>query len=94
MQAVWNVDPIDPSDVPTIGADAQSQSTTVDFYSTVHLTDMLVTDSNGKPIPGVSIQSDSGFQYPLDPFDSAPEPGRMGAVGVAALLLIRRRRAS
>jgi hypothetical protein len=66
-------------------------SLTADFYTTVTLTDILVKDENGNPIPGVSITSDSGMSYPLDPSNSSanvPEPTTMlllgsGLIGLA-----------
>ena len=49
-------------------------SGTIDFAHTATLTNVYITDEFGNPISGVSISSDSGFSYPLDPRNSGPAP--------------------
>jgi hypothetical protein len=65
-------------------------SLSADFASTVRVQSLLVTDSLGNPIPGVTVVSRSGFTYPLDPRNSAvPEPAWLSPFELLALALLR-----
>jgi hypothetical protein len=79
------------ADEGTIGSDVVTADAHVNFGSTVHLDSVLITDSNGNPIPGVTISSASGYQYPLDPRNVVPEPGCLAPLGLLALAGLRRR---
>src|SRR5215469_5429404 len=50
-----------PADVGTLGATTFGGSASANFGSTITLESLLVTDSNGKPIPGVKITSTGGY---------------------------------
>jgi hypothetical protein len=95
ISAYGFVTPLYASQVGALGADTFSAGGYVQFGSTVHLTSLLVTDAAGNPIPGLSIESGSGYTYPLDPQNTAPVPeptaACMLAAGLAGLLLRRRR---
>lgn len=56
-----------------------------DFGSTIALSEILITDADGNPIPGATITAESGNQYPLSPLNDAPsqvpEPASLGLVG-------------
>jgi hypothetical protein len=95
ISAYGFVQPIYAADIDALGADTFSASGFAQFGSTVHLTSLLVTDATGNAIPGVSIDSDSGYTYPLDPQNTAPVPEPAGAwllsAGLAWMLLHRRR---
>src|SRR5262249_25427564 len=95
ISAFGNVNPIAVSQVGTSADTIINGEVHVHFGSTVHLTDVLVTDANGSPIPGVTIDSQGGFIYPLDAANSTPEPGGLAAAGLACLMAlgIARRRA-
>jgi hypothetical protein len=74
--------------------DAQGQtfSRFVDLLHTVRIVGTQVLDSQGNPISGATITSESGFNY-NDPLGGAPvpEPGTVAfvAVGVASLIVKR-----
>lgn len=58
-----------------------------DFADTVQLTDLLITDSGGNPVPDITLTSQNGYSYPLDHANTVPEPSMllllvMGGVGV------------
>ena len=95
ISAYGFVNPIYRADVAAHGADTIYASGFVQFGSTVHLTSLLVTDAAGHAIPGLSIDSASGFNYPLDPQNTVPVPEPSGAwllsLGLAGLLLRLRR---
>jgi len=64
------------------------------FGDTVTLTDLLITDSNGNPIPGITLTSQDGNSYPLDPANAVPEPSvlvPLSLVGLFVGLCSRRR---
>lgn len=60
------------------------------FGSTLNLLSLLVTDSNGQPVPGLTVSSESGFTYQLDEANLAavPEPALSVFVGCIALGLV------
>jgi hypothetical protein len=90
--------PIYSADVASIGSNRFSGNLDAEFGSTVHLQSLLVTDANGKPIPGVTVSSQSGFNYPLDPSNVAnvPEPSGFSSIAAALFAIVAhfRRRAS
>jgi hypothetical protein len=91
IQATGLVTPIFAADIPSIGGSVMSGGLTVNFADTVHLQSLLVTDANGNPIRGVSIFSQEGITYPLDPRNSAvPEPAWLSPAGLLALAVFRR----
>ena len=95
MNVGGSLDSLYPTDVASMGEDLVTGGATADFGSTIHITDLLVTDSNGNPIPGVTVHSDSGYVYPLDPANggtAVPEPGTIGLMAVALLGLAQMRR--
>ena len=80
-----------PQEVATIGDLTVSDYATANFI--VHLESILVTDDDGKPIRGVSISSQNGIAYPLDPLNAAvPEPAWLSPMGLLALVVFRRLR--
>ncbi|HWF09927.1 MAG TPA: hypothetical protein VG297_15775 [Bryobacteraceae bacterium] len=86
MEAIALLTPIYPADVGTDIDTVISGSASAAFGSTIHLTDVLVTDANGNPIPGVTISSTSGFDYPLDSANLvAPEPAGLPLVAMGIL---------
>ncbi len=89
MDADWNYPFMDPADVATLGGVTQSGYASVEFGSTFHLSDMLVLDADGNPISGVTINSASGYDYPLDPQNqtNTPEPSSAGLLVMGALAL-------
>jgi hypothetical protein len=52
-------------------------SASAHFGDTVTLTDFLITDSNGNPIPGITLTSQDGYSYPLDAANAVPEPSML-----------------
>ena len=52
------------------------------FGSTGTLVGTEILDSNGQPVSGSTIQSESGFQY-----DVAPEPGQAPLLALGSLVL-------
>ena len=82
-----------PEDVPTLGASTITGNMAANFGDTVHLISLLMTDSNGNPIRGVTISSQDGINYPLDPRNSAvPEPAWLTPLGLLSLAALLRRR--
>jgi hypothetical protein len=67
-----------------------SYSGYANFADTVTLTDVEVTDSSGNPIPGVSIESESGTVYPLSALNAVatPESGTLVLVGFGLFALV------
>jgi hypothetical protein len=53
-----------------------------DFFNTLVLSGLIVTDSNGNPVEGVTFSSASGTQYTVDGVAPVPEPSSI------ALLLV------
>ena len=84
--------PIYESEIPSLGAKTITGTASSEFGSTIHLTSVLVTDGNGKPIPGVTLQSSAGYQYPLDSSNSIPEPAWLTPIGLIVLALYRKLR--
>lgn len=66
VSALGLVSPILAAEVEGIGGETISGGLEVDFASTVHLADVLITDAFGVPVPGLTMTSLSGFEYPLD----------------------------
>lgn len=59
-------------------------SASVDFENSATLTTMLVTDTNGVPIPGVSVLAESGTAYPVSPLNAPiPIPATLPLLGAA-----------
>jgi hypothetical protein len=95
INAYGGIEPIQPGVDDTLF----SGSLGAHFGSTIHLTSILVTDANGNPLQGVTLNSASGFQYPLDPDNqTVPEPTGLSILGMTMLagvgLLRRSRKAS
>ena len=70
-------------------------TTSAQFGSTATLTSILFVDAQGNPIPGISITSDSGAPFPLDPRNTqaaVPEPGTLCMVAGTLLAVASRRR--
>jgi hypothetical protein len=66
---------------------------TSDFADTVQLTEVLVTDSNGNPVPDITLTSQDGYNYPLAPANAVPEPFMLIPLALGgALIALRRRR--
>jgi hypothetical protein len=67
---------------------------TVDFSQTATLTEILITDSSGVPIPGATLTAASGTDYPLSPLNSIPIPAAVWlfSSGLLGLIGISRRR--
>ena len=61
------------------------------FADTVQLNEILVTDANGNPIPGITLTSQDGYSYPLAPANT-PEPFMLLPLTAAAALIVLRRR--
>jgi hypothetical protein len=89
MDADWSYPYMDPADVATSGGVTRTGYASVDFGSTFHLSDLLVLDDNGNPISGVTIDSASGYDYPLDALNqtNTPEPSSGGLLVLGALAL-------
>jgi hypothetical protein len=94
IEALGDIAPLDPSQVGTPIDTIINGAMHVNFGSTVHLNDVLITDSNGDPIPGVQISSSTGITYPLDSANVAPEPGWLALPGLGVLFALYRRRRS
>jgi hypothetical protein len=86
--------PIDPDQVGGPDDTIINGNMNVDFGSTVTLTDLLVTDANGNPIPDVTLSSADGYTYPVDPSNSlaTPEPAWLAPIGLLGLALFGRLR--
>ena len=68
-------------------------SATSDFFDPVSLTDIVVKDSNGHVIPGVTVVSDSGIVYPLNA-SAVPEPTSLSMVFIGVIAAILKLRSS
>lgn len=91
IQATGLITPIFTEDIPAIGDSTLTGGLGVNFDNSVHLVSILVTDENGNPIRGVSITSQEGVEYPLDPRNSAvPEPAWLSPLGLLTLVVLRR----
>lgn len=90
------VEPLDHGQEGTAADTIISGSLHSDFGDTVTLSSLLVTDANGNPIPGITIDSQSGFDYPVAPGNLAtPEPAGLAIAGLgflAAVGFLRRKR--
>ncbi len=60
-----------------------------DFDSTATLSGVQLYDENDNPVGGFTLTSASGTGYPIAP---VPEPASIGALGLGAIGLLRRRR--
>jgi hypothetical protein len=78
---------------PTPTGPAFTASASADYADTVTLTDVLITDANGIPIPGITLTSRDGYSYPLDPAN-VPEPSSLIPCALLGpcIFLYRRRR--
>ena len=91
IHATGLITPIFAADIPAIGDSTIAGGVDVNFDNSVHLASILVTDENGNPIRGISITSQAGVVYPLDPRNSAvPEPAWLAPVGLLALAVLAR----
>ena len=84
---------------PTDSSVQYSGTASADFGNTIALSEILITDAAGSPIPGTTIGAESGTQYPLSPLNGAPaqtpEPASLGLVAAGLLgagAAIRKRR--
>ena len=68
------VEPLFPDEVEALGASTFSASGFSNFGSTVHLTSLRVTDASGQAIPGITLTSANGYNYPLSPENMVPVP--------------------
>ncbi len=57
----------------------------IDFSDTATLTQVLVTDSNGNPIPGETVTTAAGAILPVSPLNS-PEPGFLLPLAILAAI--------
>lgn len=96
INAIANVEALSSNQVGTSSDTVFNADVNIDFANTVQLTDVLVTDSNGNPIPGVSISSLNGYNYPLDTANAVPEPRSVFllATGMCSWLIVQKRRRS
>lgn len=92
IEAHGGVNPLFPNQVGTAADTIVNASVDVDFASTVTLTSVLVTDSQGNAIPDVTFSSQSGAIYPLDSRNTVPEPTFLTPVGLIIFAVIRRLR--
>jgi len=58
-----------------------------EFADTVQLTEVLVTDANGNPVPGISLTSQDGYSYPLAAANTVPEPFMLLPLALGAALV-------
>ena len=84
--------------LPTLGNNLINGSGTGQFGNTIKLLKLTVTDASGNLIPGLTLKSSNGIQYPTDPSNLAqndsttavPEPltilGGMTALGLGRVL--------
>lgn len=68
-------------------------STSAKFGSTLRILSLLITDTNGSPVGNLSLTSESGFAYPLDPANTSnvPEPRSSALITFGVLGLIVKR---
>ena len=70
----------------------QTTTAVANFLDTATLTEVLVFDADGNPIPGVTISAASGTAYPLagagPPSPPPPPPGPVAVPEPPALALI------
>jgi hypothetical protein len=94
IAAFGNIQPIFWGEVGTPTDTIINGSLNIDFGSTVTLTSLLVTDANGHPIPSVTISSQDGVDYPLDPSNVVPEPASFALLStvVAGLIAFKYRK--
>ncbi|MDX2180693.1 MAG: PEP-CTERM sorting domain-containing protein [Bryobacteraceae bacterium] len=90
---------VSPLDVDS-GADAFTETVTgtakASFGSTIKLQKLVVSDPSGNPIPGLTVTSSSGFNYPVqNGANPVPEPATVALAGAALLTFgaLRRRSA-
>jgi hypothetical protein len=69
-------------------------SASANFADTVTLTDILITDANGNPIPGITLTSEDAYSYPLDPRNAVPEPSLLVPLCLGVCVILCRRRTS
>ena len=80
--------------IPGVSSGLLNGGFSSDFADTVKLTEVLVTDSTGKPVPGITLVSQDGYKYPLAPANTVPEPSMLVPLALGgALVALRRGRA-
>lgn len=77
---------------PGVASGLLTGTSSADFADTVQLTDVLITDSNGHPVQGISLTSQDGYAYPLDHSNVVPEPSMLFPIVIGSVLLLVRER--
>jgi len=74
-----------------MGTPLISGTATANFGDTITLTDILITNADGAPIPGITLASADGYSYPLDSANAVPEPSMLIVLvfGSACVVLYR-----
>jgi hypothetical protein len=77
---------------PGVSSGLLNGSASAEFADTVQLTQVLITDANGNPVPGITLTSEDGYSYPLAGANTVPEPSMLLplALGAAVVVLFKR----
>jgi hypothetical protein len=79
-------------DFRLIGVAGNGFGNSSDFSDTASITSIQTLDSNMRPISGITVTSDSGFAYPVNPASTVPEPSNVYVVGIGVGVLIALRK--